>query len=153
MLKVEYSSSCREILSPYQTSPKPVVTWFEAKKHLHDVRLRRQNQLALNIDECHRLRNLHKQLFYRQLDSPLSSSPSMIEKSPSNKSLPPDYSLSINKYSIPRIEYASVIYRQAIPTFEIDRSIKSDIEAPIVKELTQSLTESSYPPRKPPAEK
>lgn len=77
----------------------------------------------------------------------------MIEKSPSNKSLPPDYSLSINKYSIPRIEYASVIYRQAIPTFEIDRSIKSDIEAPIVKELTQSLTESSYPPRKPPAEK
>lgn len=153
MLKAEYPSSCREILSSYQNPVKSVVTWSEAKKHLHDVRLRRQNQLALNIDECHRLRNLHKQLFHAQLDSSSSSSSSMIEKSPSNKSLPLDYSLSINKYSIPRIEYASTIYRQAIPTFEIDKSIKSETEIPMVKELTQSLTESSYPTRKQPTDK
>lgn len=127
MLKAEYSSL-------YPNPNKPVVTWNEAKKHLHEVRLRRQTQLAVNIDECHRLHHLHKQLFHGQLDST-----STIEKSPSNKSIQSDYSLSINKYSIPRIEYASVIYRQALPTFEIDKSIRSGNEPPIVKELTQSL--------------
>ena len=142
MLKAEYSS-CGEISSLYPNPIKPIVTWSEAKKHLHEVRLRRQTQLALNIDECHRLRHLHKQLFHGQLD-PSSSLSSTIEKSPSNKSILSDYSLSINKYSIPRIEYASVIYRQALPTFEIDKSIKSENESSIVKELTQSVTDCSY---------
>lgn len=142
MLKAEYSS-CGEISSLNPNPIKPVVTWSEAKKHLHEVRLRRQTQLASNIDECHRLRHLHKQLFHGQLNCSSSLS-STIEKSSSNKSIPSDYSLSINKYSIPRIEYASMIYRQALPTFEIDKSIKSENESPIVKELTQSLTECPY---------
>ncbi len=134
MLKVEYP--CREILSSYQNPVKPVLTWTEAKKHLQDVRLRRQNQLATNINECQKLRNIHQQIFNRQFDS------NSIEKSSCTKSINNnEYSLSVRKYSIPRIEHASVIYRQAVPTFELDKSIDLDNEIPIVRELTEYLTE------------
>jgi hypothetical protein len=138
MLKVEYP--CREILSTYPNPNKPGVTWLEAKKHLHDVRLRRQNQLARNINECQKLRDIHQQIFNRQFNS------NSTEKPFDNKPIKPihnDYSLSTNKYSLPRIEYAPVIYRQAIPTFEIDKTIKVENEITIVKELTEYLTESS----------
>jgi hypothetical protein len=135
MLKVEYP--CREILSSYQNPVKPVLTWSEAKRHLQDVRLRRQNQLATNINECQKLRNIHQQIFNRQFD--LTSS----EKSSCIKPINPEYILSIRKYSIPRIEHAAVIYRQAAPTFELDKSIDLDNEIPIARELTEYLTE--YP--------
>jgi hypothetical protein len=134
MLKVEYP--CREILSSYQNPVKPVVTWTEAKKHLQDVRLRRQNQLAVNINECQKIRNLHQQIFNRQFDS------NSIEKSSYNKPINNEYSSSINKYSIPRIEHAPIIYRQAVPKFELDKSIDLDNEIPIIRELTEYLTES-----------
>jgi len=133
MLKVEYP--CRDILSSYSNPTKPVITWAEAKKHLHDVRLRRQNQLTININECHKLRNMHKQVFNRQLDS------NPTEKPPDNKPIKPinnEYSLSTNKYSIPRIEYAPVIYQQATPTFQVEKSSKFEHDIPIVRELTES---------------
>ncbi len=125
MLKVEYP--CREILSSYQNPVKPVLTWSEAKRHLQDVRLRRQNQLATNINECQKLRNIHQQIFNRQFDLTSSEKSSCIKP----------------KYSIPRIEHAAVIYRQAAPTFELDKSIDLDNEIPIARELTEYLTE--YP--------
>ncbi|CAF4879085.1 unnamed protein product [Rotaria sp. Silwood1] len=139
MLKVEYP--CREIFSSYQNPIKSTITWAEAKKHLHEVRLRRQNQLASNINECHKLHTLHKQLFNRQFDS------NSIEKTPDVKlikAINSEYSLQTIKHSIPRIEYASTIYRKADPIFEIESSSKLDNSIPIVKELTQYLSESSY---------
>ncbi|CAF0777761.1 unnamed protein product [Rotaria sp. Silwood1] len=139
MLKVEYP--CREIFSSYQNPIKSTITWAEAKKHLHEVRLRRQNQLASNINECHKLHTLHKQLFNRQFDS------NSIEKNPDVKlikAINSEYSLQTIKHSIPRIEYASTIYRKADPIFEIESSSKLDNSIPIVKELTQYLSESSY---------
>ncbi|CAF2487710.1 unnamed protein product [Rotaria sp. Silwood2] len=138
MLKVEYP--CREIFSTYQNPIKSTITWAEAKKHLHEVRLRRQNQLALNINECHKIHTLHKQLFNHQFDT------NSTEKAPdikSTKSINNEYSLPTNKYSIPRMEYASTIYRKAIPTFEIESSSKFDNDIPIVHELTQYLSENS----------
>jgi len=130
MLKVEYP--CRNILSSYSNPTKPVITWAEAKKHLHDVRLRRQNQLAININECHKLSNMHKQIFNRQFDSNPTEKPS------DNKLIHNEYSLSTNKYSLPRIEYAPVIYQQAIPTFQVEKLSRSDNDIPIVRELTES---------------
>jgi len=138
MLKVEYP--CREILSSYQNPPKSIITWNEAKKHLHDVRLRRQQQLTTNINECHKLHTLHKQIYNRQFEY------SSIEKSSDDKSLKStsyDCSTSIKKYSLPRIEYAPIIYRQAIPTFEVETSSKLETDTPIISELTQYLSETS----------
>jgi hypothetical protein len=138
MLKVEYP--CREVLLSFQNQTKSIITWDESKKHLHDVRLRRQQQLATNINECHRLHTLHKQLYNRQFDS------GSTEKRPDEKPLNPtsnDYSSHTKKYSLPRIEHAPIIYRKAIPTFELETSSKLESDTTIVKELTQYLTESS----------
>lgn len=140
MLKVEYP--CRENFSLYQNHTKPVITWVEAKKHLHDVRLRRQNELTKNINECYKLQNIHKQIFNRQFNS----TPTDVSvDTKSIKTVSDDYSSQINKYSIPRIDYAHIIYRQAIPTFETEKPSKLENEIPVVKELTECLTQSPYP--------
>ena len=132
MLKVEYP--CHE---NFQHQIKPVVTGATAKKHLHDIRLQRQNQLASTINECHRLQTIHKQLYNHQYDS------YHIEKPRDNKPINNEYPSRPKKYSIPRIEYASVIYRQAIPTFELETSLESQNNRPIIKELTQCLSQPS----------
>jgi hypothetical protein len=137
MLKAEHP--CREILSSYQHQTKPVITWAEAKKHLHEVRLRRQNQLAQNINECHKIHNIHKETFNRQVDA--NTTEKLADKKPI-KPINNEYSLPKIKYSIARIEYAPVIYRQAIPTFEVKKLSELENAAPIVKELTEYLTES-----------
>ncbi|CAF1445527.1 unnamed protein product [Adineta steineri] len=139
MLKVEYP--CRTISSSYEDLNKPIITASQAKKHLHDIRLQRQNQLTANINECHRLQAIHKQLFNHQLNSSSSSSSSSIEKCPDKKLINNDYVSYVNKYSIPRIKYASIIYRQAIPTFELDPLVESKNDTPIIKELTHYLSE------------
>jgi hypothetical protein len=138
MLKVEYP--CREILSSYQNQTKSIITWGEAKKHLHDVRLRRQKQLTSTINECHKLHALHKQIYNRQFDSDSTA------RSPDDKSFKStsnEYSSEIKKYLLPRIEYAPIIYRQAIPTFEVETLSKLETDTPIIRELTQYLSESS----------
>lgn len=139
MLKVEYP--CRENLLSIANPIKPVITWNEAKKHLHDVRLRRQKQFELNKNECERLCHLHKQAFTRQLESNSVEKPSNYKsiKYVTNKSS----LLTKNHYSTPRMEHASIIYRQALPTFEIDTSIKSEDETSSIRELLANLTESS----------
>ncbi|CAF2237147.1 unnamed protein product [Rotaria magnacalcarata] len=138
MLKVEYPF--RETFSSYQNQSKPaVVTWVEAKKHLHEVRQRRQNELALNIEECHRLQTIHKQMFNHKVDS-FSN-----EKLPNIKpikSINNEYASSTNKYSIPRLEYASIIYRKAIPSFELEPPSKLDNSLPIVNALVHNLSET-----------
>ncbi|CAF0903327.1 unnamed protein product [Rotaria sordida] len=139
MLKVEYP--CREIFSSYQNPNKSTITWTEAKKHLHDVRLRRQNQLAINVNECHKLQTLHKELFNRQFDS--NSTEKILDIKQPIKPINSEYCLHTNKYSIPRIEYAPIIYRKSIPTFETESSSKFDNNILIVKELTQYLSETS----------
>lgn len=121
MLKAEYP--CRDIFS----SHKPIITWAEAKKHLHDVRVRRQNELAKNLDECDKLRNIHKQLFDRQLDS----NPTEIKPIKTNSH---EFSPHTNKYSIPRIDYAPLIHRQIIQTFEVEKSLKLENDIPILNE-------------------
>ncbi|CAF3991681.1 unnamed protein product [Rotaria sordida] len=63
MLKVEYLN-------------KPMITQIGAKQHLHDIRYRRQNQLAILTNECHQLCILHRRCF----DNQLNSSSSSIEK-------------------------------------------------------------------------
>ncbi|UJR37437.1 hypothetical protein I4U23_030140 [Adineta vaga] len=125
MLKVEY--------------PKPIITASQAKKHLHDLRLQRQNQLTTTINECHRLQNVHKQIYNHQFDSysiekPVNHQPKNVPPSPLN---PP-------KYSIPRLEYASVIYRQSKSTFEIEPllDINDNNTLPIIKELTSHISKS-----------
>ncbi|CAF3664459.1 unnamed protein product [Rotaria socialis] len=138
MLQVEYP--CRETLSSYQNQSKPaVVTWAEAKKHLHEVRQRRQNELASNIKECHKLQAIHKQMFNHQVDS--FSNEKLPDIKPI-KSINNEYSSSTNKYSIPRLEYASIIYRKAIPTFELEPPSKLENSLPIINELMHNLSET-----------
>jgi hypothetical protein len=125
MLKIEYP--CRDILPSYKNQTKSIITWAEAKKHLQDVRLRRQNQLVENINECHKLRAIHQQIFNRQFDT---------DKPPNedhNKPIKTDY-------LVPRKDYSSVISRQGIPPIaEVETLTKLDDY-----EITQYLSEYSY---------
>lgn len=139
MLKIEYPG--REVFSSYEKQIKPTITWAQAKKHLHDIRFRRQNQLESNINECHKLHQLHKQMFDRYCEfKPIEKLPDKKPTKPINKT----YVFHTNKYSTPRIEYAPVIYRKAVPTFEVESSLKSDYDIPIIRELTQYLSESTF---------
>ena len=139
MLKVQ-DLRC-EILPSNQSKSKPTVTWAEAKRHLHDVRLRRQNQLALNINECHKLQTLHKQIFEHSINS--NSTIKSYDNIPI-KSMNNSYSLHTNKYTIPRIEYASILYKKAMPAFEIEASSNLEDNMPIVEELRQYLSEATH---------
>lgn len=134
MLKVEYS------LLPQDNSNKNVIIWNEAKKHLHDVRIRRQKQLELTIHECERLQHVHRQIFNSQLEK------NSLERSTTNKQIKyvmNESPLLTKKYAIPRIEYASILYRRAIPLFEIDKSVKKENQSPLIKDLIDNLSDSS----------
>jgi len=85
----------------------------DAKEHLLNVHYRRQNQLASTINECHRLRTLHKRLFDQQLNSYLPHQ-SFTSKSTKNGS-------------------ASIVNDQT--------ELENDI--PIAKESSDYLSESS----------
>lgn len=139
MLKVEYP--IRDIFSLYQTQNKSNITWAEAKKHLQDIRLRRQNELATNIDECQRLCSMHKKMFNSQHDSNLPTE--ILPDIKSVKSVNRENSFQKNKRPIPRIEYAPIIYRTAVPMFELESTSTLDDSAPIVKDLTVNLIETS----------
>lgn len=112
---------------------QPIITAAQAKQHLHEIRLQRQNQLRTTINECHRLQNIHKQIYTHlpQQCEPHSTDKS-VERTAWSPKRPP-------KYSIPRIEYASLIYRPSRSTFEIDAG---DKPLPIIKELTDHLSKS-----------
>ena len=135
MLTVE-SPHCK-ILSSYQNPTKPIITSAVAKKHVHDIRLQRQHQLAVNINECHRLQTIHKQIYQQQFDGHSRDEKKLRPIKPTTS----EHILPTRKYSIPRIHYAPIIYQQATPTFELKSLRESEKNVPIVKELTQFLSE------------
>jgi len=133
MLKVEYFSLPQENLN------KQIITSNEAKKHLHDVRIRRQEQLELIINECERLRHVHKRIFNCQFEQ---NSPQKPTTNHQINFVTNESPLLTKRYIIPRLEYASIIYRQVTPTFELDQSIKTESQSPLIKDLIENLPNS-----------
>ena len=137
----ELFSACRRDKS------QPAITCLETKKHLHDIRVQRQNQLTATINECHRLRTIHKEIFNRRFQSdnqdkpPISTSNDPVQKP--RPFIDQNDSFSTKKYAIPRMEHAAEIYRQASPTFELHTPTKLDRERPIIEQLTQCIAEPS----------
>jgi hypothetical protein len=118
----------RNILPSYRhPNSQTSITWIDAKRHLHDVRFRRQNQLASTINECHQLRTMHKHIFDHQFDS------YSVEKSFISK---PTKSTK-NEYVLPHNEYPSFVHRQTTSPM-----CESEYDLPIVRELTEYLSES-----------
>ncbi|CAF0927786.1 unnamed protein product [Adineta ricciae] len=129
MLKVDY-------LHRESFVSQPIVTAAQAKQHLHEIRLQRQNQLRTTINECHRLQNIHKQIYNH---APQQWNSHSTEKHVNHQGRTVSSPKRLPKYSIPRIEYASLIYRPSKSTFEIDAV---DKPLPIIKELTDHLSKS-----------
>ena len=137
MLTVE--RPCQPALSKATTTSVDLCT--AARQRLRDARLARDKDRLTNVNECQRLCHLHKQRFNQQFDCY------------SNEKLPPSsaneqrdaYLPSIRTYAIPRIEHASALYRQAVPSFEIATVDAADVELSIVKELRENLDATNEP--------
>lgn len=147
MLTVEHSQ--HELFSPCRREKtKPVITCQETKKHLHDIRVQRQNQLTATINECHRLRTIHKEIFNRQFQANNQDKPT----NPTDRdqlqvpqpSINPNDSFPTKRSAIPRMDHASELYRQALPTFELYPPSELNHELPIIEQLSQWVAEPSY---------
>ena len=131
MLTVEHP--CQPALSHATTKSVDLCT--AARQRLRDARLTRDKEWLTNVTECQRLCRLHKQRFEQQFDCYPNE-----KLSPSSAIKQRDAQVpSIRTYTIPRIEHASVLYRQAVPTFEMATASAVEGELPIVKELRENV--------------
>ncbi|CAF1292457.1 unnamed protein product [Rotaria sordida] len=129
MLKVEYLN-------------KLMITQTDAKQHLHNIRYRRQNQLAILTNECHQPCILHRRSFDNQLNSSSSSiEKPFISKPLKNESIficisqtESDYELLILKS-----ESSYIFIENQLPNPIIEYSIE---KFPLISTLNRSINQN-----------